>query len=221
MSSQYNFNIILASGSPRRRELLALAEYDFEVVPSLADENIEIAEPDEYVKRLASMKAHEVCSRIADSIKEDVIVLGADTVVSYDGRILGKPKDRDDARNMLRMLSGQTHQVHTGVCLLRASGGKDANVQISRDIKDGTDSPTVTISAEKIFAEQTDVTFYDITDDELEAYLDTDESYDKAGGYGIQGKGGLFVRSISGDYNNVVGLPLARVYHEIKRITQI
>ena len=194
-----NIKIILASGSPRRKELLAQAGYDFDVCPSLSDEDLEPMAPSEYVMLLAKKKADEVCNRIiaqdvvrrVKKLPERFVVLGADTVVSLNGRILGKPYDYDDAYNTLNSLSDQTHQVYTGVCLIYVNGRAKSSSS---------------------FYEKTDVTFYPVSHDES---LATNEPFDKAGSYGIQGKGGLFVKGIEGDYNNVVGLPLARVYHEL------
>lgn len=200
-----NIKIILASGSPRRKELLAQAGYDFDVCPSLSEEDLEVMAPSEYVMRLAKMKADEVCNRLiaedvgrrVKKLPERFVVLGADTVVSLNGRILGKPYDYDDAYNTLNSLSDQTHQVYTGVCLIYVEGRAKTSSS---------------------FFENTDVTFYPVSHNEIIQYLATNEPFDKAGSYGIQGKGGLFVKGIVGDYNNVVGLPLARVYHELEEL---
>lgn len=200
-----NIKIILASGSPRRKELLAQAGYDFDVCPSLSEEDLEVMAPSEYVMLLAKMKADEVCNRLitedvgrrVKKLPERFVVLGADTVVSLNGRILGKPYDYDDAYNTLNSLSDQTHQVYTGVCLIYVNGRAKSSSS---------------------FYEKTDVTFYPVSHDEIIQYLATNEPFDKAGSYGIQGKGGLFVKGIEGDYNNVVGLPLARVYHELEEL---
>ena len=200
-----NIKIILASGSPRRKELLTQAGYDFDVCPSLSEEDLEVMAPSEYVMLLAKMKADEVCNRIiaedverrAKKLPEKFVILGADTVVSLNGRILGKPYDYDDAYNTLNSLSDQTHQVYTGVCLIYVEGRAKTSSS---------------------FFEKTDVTFYPVSHEEIIQYLATNEPFDKAGSYGIQGKGGLFVKEINGDYNNVVGLPLARVYHEIEEL---
>lgn len=200
-----NIKIILASGSPRRKELLTQAGYDFDVCPSLSEEDLEVMAPSEYVMLLAKMKADEVCNRIiaedvgrrAKKLPEKFVILGADTVVSLNGRILGKPYDYDDAYNTLNSLSDQTHQVYTGVCLIYVEGRAKTSSS---------------------FFEKTDVTFYPVSHKEIIQYLATNEPFDKAGSYGIQGKGGLFVKEINGDYNNVVGLPLARVYHEIEEL---
>ena len=198
-----DIKIILASGSPRRKELLAQAGYDFDVCPSLADEDIDPITPSEYVMLLAKKKADEVTNRLiaedvgrrAKKLPEQFVVIGADTVVSLNNRILGKPYDYDDAYNTLNSLSDQTHQVFTGVCLIYVHGRAKTSSS---------------------FYEKTDVSFYPVTHDEIVKYLVTGEPFDKAGSYGIQGKGGLFVKEIHGDYNNVVGLPLARMYHEIE-----
>lgn len=200
-----NIKIILASGSPRRKELLAQAGYDFDVCPSLSEEDLEVMAPSEYVMLLAKMKADEVCYRLiaedvgrrVKKLPERFVVLGADTVVSLNGRILGKPYDYDDAYNTLNSLSDQTHQVYTGVCLIYVEGRAKTSSS---------------------FFEMTDVTFYPVSHNEIIQYLATNEPFDKAGSYGIQGKGGLFVKGIEGDYNNVVGLPLARVYHELEEL---
>lgn len=200
-----NIKIILASGSPRRKELLAQAGYDFDVCPSLSEEDLEVMAPSKYVMLLAKMKADEVCNRLiaedvgrrVKKLPERFVVLGADTVVSLNGRILGKPYDYDDAYNTLNSLSDQTHQVYTGVCLIYVEGRAKTSSS---------------------FFEKTDVTFYPVSHEEIIRYLATNEPFDKAGSYGIQGKGGLFVKGIEGDYNNVVGLPLARVYHELEEL---
>ena len=192
-----NIKIILASGSPRRKELLTQAGYDFDVCPSLSEEDLEVM--------AAKMKADEVCNRIiaedvgrrAKKLPEKFVILGADTVVSLNGRILGKPYDYDDAYNTLNSLSDQTHQVYTGVCLIYVEGRAKTSSS---------------------FFEKTDVTFYPVSHEEIIQYLATNEPFDKAGSYGIQGTGGVFVKEINGDYNNVVGLPLARVYHEIETL---
>lgn len=200
-----NIKIILASGSPRRKELLAQAGYDFDVCPSLSEEDLEVMAPSEYVMLLAKMKADEVCNRLitedvgrrVKKLPERFVVLGADTVVSLNGRILGKPYDYDDAYNTLNSLSDQTHQAYTGVYLIYVEGRAKTSSS---------------------FFEKTDVTFYPVSHEEIIQYLATNEPFDKAGSYGIQGKGGLFVKGIKGDYNNVVGLPLARVYHELEKL---
>ncbi len=181
--------IILASASPRRRELLETAGAEFEICVADVDESIpEGTLPEDAAKMTAEKKALAV----AQSHKND-IVIGADTIVVAGDRILGKPKDKADACAMLAMLSGAEHRVITGVCL--------------------------TCGDKKItFAQVSKVKFYDLTDAEIEAYVKTGEPMDKAGAYGIQGRGCVLVEKIEGDYFNIVGLPVARVMREIGKI---
>ena len=184
-------HLILASGSPRRRELMSQVGLDFTVVTSDADENIKEMEPEDYVRELSSIKAQSVLEQYTD--KEDaVIVIGADTIVYHKGEILTKPKDEEDAFRILKSLEGEIHQVYTGVTLI-----KNNNVVSN-------------------FAEKTDVYCNDISDNEIREYISTGEPIDKAGAYGIQGRFAAFIGKIDGDYNNVVGLPVARVYQELK-----
>lgn len=187
-----NSTFILASASPRRRELLTQAGMNFQVVPSTIDEKITKADPQDIVMELAMQKANDVFHMLS---KPDCIVIGADTIVVYQNQILGKPADKDAAFSMLSELSGHTHQVYTGVALL---------------------SQTDNIKSEHCFCECTDVTFYPISDAELHAYIETGDPMDKAGAYGIQGPFAIHVKEIAGDYNNVVGLPIARLYHVLK-----
>ncbi len=193
--------IILASQSPRRRELLALAGYDFTVVVSNVEEKITREKPDEIAETLSCQKAEDVFNILLDKYGKDEIknylVVGADTVVSVDGEVLGKPKDRQDAHRMLSLLQGRTHQVYTGVTLVKM---RDDEVDAH------------------IFSECTDVTFYPMTEDEIMSYVATGDCDDKAGAYGIQGICGKYIKEIKGDYNNVVGLPIARLYQEMKEI---
>lgn len=181
--------LILASASPRRKEILENIGYKFEVIPSESEEKLKDGlSPKDTVEALAYQKALDVYSDNPESI-----VLGADTVVVFDGKILGKPKDKQDARRMLKMLSGQTHEVRTGYAVL---GG----------------------NTEIVLSECTLVTFFSLSDEEIENYINTGEPMDKAGAYGIQGKGALLVRSILGDYFNVVGLPVANVSRCLKMV---
>ena len=183
-------HLILASGSPRRRELMSQVGLDFTVVTSDADENIKEMEPEDYVRELSSAKAQSVLEQYAD--KEDsVIVIGADTIVYHKGEILTKPKNEEDAFRILKSLEGQIHQVYKGVTI--CSGHKNVS-----------------------FYEKTDVWVYDMTDEEIRDYISTGEPMDKAGAYGIQGKFAAYIKGIEGDYNNVVGLPVARLVHELK-----
>ena len=181
-------HIILASASPRRKEILELADLKFDVMPSDAQEITTKTAPNEVVMELASIKAKDIYKK---SEKQSMIV-GADTVVAYQGQILGKPTDEADAKRMLTMLSGQTHEVYTGVCI----------------IEDGKT---------KTFYEETKVTFYEISDEQIDHYIKTGEPMDKAGSYGIQGKAAVFIKVIEGDYYNLVGFPIARFFQEITK----
>lgn len=173
--------IILASASPRRRELLGLLGIPFEVVPSSYDEVMPERHPHpaELATHLASEKARDVARG-----RSDEWILGADTIVALGDRLYGKPRDQEDACRMLRELSGKTHQVVTGACLIAPGGGE------------------YTLSA------STDVTFRALLETEIAAYVESGEPMDKAGAYAIQGIGGLLIEGISGDYPNVVGLPI-------------
>ena len=172
--------IILASKSPRRKELLSLITDDFTVDSAEVDETLPSGiEPDRAVEYLSKIKAQPFR-------KSEKIVIGADTVVAIDGKILGKPKDKDDAFSMLENLSGREHSVFTGVTVIKND-------------------------KEITFSIQTKVKFYDLADSEIEAYSSSGEPFDKAGAYGIQGKGSLLVEKIDGDYFNVVGLPISRL----------
>ncbi len=192
-------HLILASGSPRRRELMSQVGLDFTVVTSDADENIKEMEPEDYVRELSAIKAQSVLEQYAD--KEDsVIVIGADTIVYHKGEILTKPEDEEDAFRILKSLEGQIHQVYTGVTvILCQEAGSYAG---------------------STFSEKTDVEVYDMEDGEIAAYVSTGEPLDKAGAYGIQGSFAAYIRGIHGDYTNVVGLPLGRLCHEIKKLLE-
>ena len=183
-------NIILASKSPRRKELLETAGITPEIIVSDADENIDEKDPKELVKKLSFIKAKAVNDDIKDK-RNDYIVLGADTVVFAEGEILGKPKDKEDAKRMINMLSGKSHSVFTGFTLIFSDG------KIITD-----------------YAE-TKVFVYDMSDKEIEDYISDKEPYDKAGAYGIQGLFGKHIEKIEGDYNNVVGLPVSKILHTI------
>ncbi|MCD7818049.1 MAG: Maf family protein [Lachnospiraceae bacterium] len=189
--------IILASGSPRRRELLAQTGSEFEVIPGEIDEAAAIRDipkeekyPETVVKVLSESKARAVAEQISEGI-----IIGSDTIV-WDGEIMGKPLDRADAWRMLRRLQGRTHSVFTGVAVL---------------IKDEAGMK------KHVFASETKVEVYPMTESETEAYLNTGEAMDKAGAYGIQGAFGLWVKRIEGDYNTVVGLPLSALWQVLKQ----
>lgn len=186
---------ILASASPRRKELMTQAGFSFQVVPSQVKETISKTRPSDIVTELSSQKALEVYERLQP---EDCTVIGADTIVVYRDEILGKPADEAEALDMLSLLAGRTHQVYTGVTLVRkATSGSRPKIHS--------------------FYEKTDVEFYPIHREDLLAYIRTGDPLDKAGSYGIQGPFAIHVKGIQGDYNNVVGLPIARLYQEIRQ----
>lgn len=185
--------IILASGSPRRKELLAQIGMEFKVRVSHAAEKARADTPSELVRALSRLKAEDIWRGLSGEERENTLVIGADTVVAFEGSVMGKPKNPEDACRMLAVLQGKTHQVYTGVAL------------ICKDVV-------------KRFCEETDVTVYPMTKEEISAYVRTGEPMDKAGAYGIQGRFAAYIKGISGDYNNVVGLPIGRLYQEIKKI---
>ncbi len=176
-------NIVLASGSPRRRELLTQAGIEYTVDPADIEEVTTETLPAKVVEDLSRQKALAVWKK-----HQNEKVLAADTVVAFDDKILGKPADEEDAFRMLIELSGRVHQVYTGVTIIDEAGNVNT------------------------FSECTEVTMYDNSEESIRAYISSKEPMDKAGAYGIQGLGAVLVEKINGDYNNVVGLPLARVY---------
>lgn len=188
--------IILASASPRRTELLKQAGFTFTVIPSSIEEQRTETSPDKLAEDLAFQKAEDVYQSIKqDYTGKDFMVIGADTIVYYDGEVLGKPADEQEAFDMLKMLSDRTHQVYTGLAIILKKADEK---QIY------------------LMHEQTDVTFYPISDHELKDYIATGDPLDKAGAYGIQGPFAVHVKKINGDYNNVVGLPIARLYQSLQ-----
>lgn len=216
MSENRKKRIILGSASPRRRELLEQIGIEFEVVVSDAQEHYESTRPEEIVRELALMKAEHVAGEVERREKEsgdrsyiseqetgeinlrNVMILGADTIVVRDGQILGKPSDEEEAFFMLKSLQGRMHQVYTGVALLDFDGNGERH----------------TIS----HAEETKVYVHEMTDEEIRRYIVAGESMDKAGAYGVQGRFAAYIDRIEGDYYNVVGLPVAYVYHAMKEL---
>ncbi|WNF21882.1 Maf family protein [Mesobacillus jeotgali] len=181
--------LILASSSPRRKELLENLRLNFEISSSDVDESFsETLSPADAVMELASRKSGTVAQNFPDCF-----VIGSDTVVVHDGMILGKPESGQEALKMLKKLSGDTHSVYTGVSII---------------------SP----EKETRFYEKTDVTFWELSDEEIDTYIKSGEPFDKAGGYGIQGFGSMLVKEISGDYYTVVGLPVSRLIRELRKI---
>lgn len=183
--------IILASQSPRRKEILSLLDIPFKIMVSDADETVDAGLPPYFIAESLSLKK---AAAVAKNIDADALVIGADTIVVSEGKILGKPKDRDDAAAMLKSLSGKWHEVISGVTVLHTKSAESKSFYVS-----------------------TRVHFASLTDDEITAYVATGEPMDKAGAYGIQGKGAKLVEEISGDYFNVVGLPLNRLYQVLKK----
>ena len=215
MQKEQNVRLVLASASPRRRELLSQIGLEFTVMPSTKEENAKTTEAGALVQKLSRQKAVDIWEQLSggqgqnpdadqEQISEEtqepnlngkrqpeLLVIGADTVVCCEGKILGKPHSREAAAEMLTALQGRSHEVYTGVTLY-------------------SQSETVT------FFECTQVEFYPMTEVEISEYIDSKEPMDKAGAYGIQGLGARFVKGIRGDYNNVVGLPVGRLYQELK-----
>lgn len=186
--------ILLASQSPRRKQLMELLPWEFKVYTKSVDEVIdETLSPECNVQELAKQKAQIVADQYCDNW-----VIGADTVVCYQGRIIGKPKDEIEAKEILRLLSGQTHQVYTGVALIHKK------LQII-----------------KTFYKETKVTMQILSEEEIQEYLDTKEPLDKAGAYGIQGYGARYISGIEGDYYNVMGLPVHELYTQLNQIVSL
>lgn len=216
MSESMKKRIILGSASPRRRELLEQIGLEFEIVVSDAREHYKSTRPEDIVRELALMKAEHVAKEVERREKEraeqasiprletgeahlrNVVILGADTIVVLDGQILGKPSDEEAAFSMLKSLQGRMHQVYTGVAVLDFDGSGSLR----------------TIS----HAEETKVYVHEMTDEEIRRYIAAGESMDKAGAYGVQGRFAAFIDRIEGDYYNVVGLPVAYLYHTVKEL---
>ena len=185
-----DMHVILASGSPRRRALLDMVGISCEVCIPDIEENTDKTVPSEIVKDLSLQKALSVAPKYPGQA-----VLAADTIVEIDGRILGKPKTEDEAFSMLRMLSGRTHSVYTGVALIFPDGSRDS------------------------FYSETRVTMFDNSDDLIRDYISTGEPMDKAGAYGIQGTGAYLVEKVDGDYGTIVGLPVSIVFRKLREYT--
>ena len=186
---------ILASGSPRRKELLAKILPEFEIIPAVSEEVMTKEMPSDIVEELSFQKAEEIFNKTFTNEEDTLVVIGADTVVSYNHKILGKPSDRSDAYKMVEMLSGKAHSVYTGVSVFWNEKGL---------LKSFT------------FSERTDVDVASMSADEINWYVGSGECDDKAGAYGIQGLFARFITGIKGDYYNVMGLPVARLYKELK-----
>lgn len=239
--------IILASASPRRKELLQQIGLEYEVLVSDAQEIVSSSEPEKVVEELARQKAENVYHRyfengivaqeqgiaqdyskantqapsqdnVQDNALEDgaLLIISADTIVACDGRILGKPKDTDDAKAMLGLLQGREHEVYTGVTFLYCGVMNQSNRLQGLQEVDETASGQMMPVRIHSFHEATKVHFYPMTEEEIEAYVATGDPLDKAGAYGIQGLCARYISGIEGDYSNVVGLPVGRLYQEMK-----
>ena len=184
-----NMRIVLASKSPRRREILSSLGLTFDIIVADADERSCELDPKKRVADLAAIKGRAVADTLAD--KRDVLIIASDTLVFACGEFLGKPRDKDDARRMINMLSGREHSVVSGLYL--SYNGKEI-----------------------LCADETKVIFDKMTDAEIESYIDSDEPYDKAGGYAVQGLASLYISGLKGDYFNVVGLPVNLLYRTLK-----
>lgn len=189
--------VVLASGSPRRKELLEQVGIEFEVCAAHGEEIITKSKPCEIVEELSNEKAAEV-AELYRNCQENTVVIGADTIVAFGDQILGKPKDEKDAKSALTMLQNQTHQVYTGVTVIVLKNGK--------------------AEASVTFFEKTDVSMYPMSQEQIDAYIATKEPLDKAGSYAIQGKCAAYIKGICGDYYNVVGLPVARLIQEMTKL---
>ncbi len=189
-----DYHYILASQSPRRRELLSRLGITFTVEPAQGEEVYTGTEPSEIVSSLAAAKAQEIAAAHEDA---DTVIIGADTIVVCDGQILGKPKDRSEMAAMIRRLAGRAHEVYTGVAVCYRENGA---LRTHR------------------FFECTRVHFYPMSEQEITEYAAHSDGLDKAGAYGIQSDASIYISGIEGDYHNVVGLPVARLYHELNAL---
>lgn len=218
--------LVLASGSQRRRELLTMCGYDYEIIVSNADETIDENDPESFVRALSFRKAKEVFDRLFAAGWRDFAVIGSDTVVAFqkDGEtkpvIIGKPKDAEDAVRILSMLSGKTHRVFTGVSVIADIPDENAAAQCS--IREKEEIQTECSIQEKAEIQTecsiTEVTFETLSPDEITDYVNSGDPLDKAGSYGIQGPFGMFVREIRGNYFTVIGMPIPVLYKMLKKI---
>lgn len=206
--------LVLASGSQRRRELLTMCGYDYEIIVSNADETIDENDPESFVRALSFRKAKEVFDRLFAAGRRDFAVIGSDTVVAFQKEgetkpvIIGKPKDAEDAVRILSILSGKTHRVFTGVSVIADIPDENAAAQCSIQEK-------AEIQTE---CSITEVTFETLSPDEITDYVNSGDPLGKAGSYGIQGPFGMFVREIRGNYFTVIGMPIPVLYKMLKKI---
>lgn len=202
-----NKKIILGSSSPRRRELFAQIGAEFKIRVSEKKEIYHSEKPEEIVCELALMKAENVASELSKEERAGSVVLGADTVVVLDGKILGKPSDAEEAARMLSALQGRSHKVYTGVAVLEYAESGEGNTPGEWDLK-----------KKENYAVETRVYVNPMTEEEIREYIATGDPMDKAGAYGIQGCFAAYIDRIEGDYYNVVGLPVSRVYRTLKEM---
>lgn len=218
--------LVLASGSQRRRELLTMCGYDYEIIVSNADETIDESDPENFVRALSFRKAKDVFDRLFAAGRRDFAVIGSDTVVAFqkDGEtkpvIIGKPKDAEDAVRILSMLSGKTHRVFTGVSVIADIPDENAAAQCSIRKKEEIQTECSIREKAEIQTECsiTEVTFETLSPDEITDYVNSGDPLDKAGSYGIQGPFGMFVREIRGNYFTVIGMPIPVLYKMLKKI---
>ncbi len=218
--------LVLASGSQRRRELLTMCGYDYEIIVSNADETIDENDPESFVRALSFRKAKDVFDRLFAAGRRDFAVIGSDTVVAFQKEggtkpvIIGKPKDAEDAVRILSMLSGKTHRVFTGVSVIADIPDENAAAQCS--IREKAEIQTECSIREKAEIQTecsiTEVTFETLSPDEIADYVNSGDPLDKAGSYGIQGPFGMFVREIRGNYFTVIGMPIPVLYKMLKKI---
>ena len=218
--------LVLASGSQRRRELLTMCGYDYEIIVSNADETIDENDPESFVRALSFRKAKDVFDRLFAAGRRDFAVIGSDTVVAFQKEgetkpvIIGKPKDAKDAVRILSMLSGKTHRVFTGVSVIADIPDENAAAQCSIREKAEIQTECSIQGKAEIQTECsiTEVTFETLSPDEITDYVNSGDPLDKAGSYGIQGPFGMFVREIRGNYFTVIGMPIPVLYKMLKKI---
>lgn len=218
--------LVLASGSQRRRELLTMCGYDYEIIVSNADEMIDENDQESFVRALSFRKAKDVFDRLFAAGRRDFAVIGSDTVVAFQKEgetkpvIIGKPKDAEDAVRILSMLSGKTHRVFTGVSVIADIPDENAAAQCS--IREKAEIQTECSIQKKVEIQTecsiTEVTFETLSPDEIADYVNSGDPLDKAGSYGIQGPFGMFVREIRGNYFTVIGMPIPVLYKMLKKI---
>ena len=218
--------LVLASGSQRRRELLTMCGYDYEIIVSNADETIDENDPESFVRALSFRKAKDVFDRLFAAGRRDFAVIGSDTLVAFQKEgetkpvIIGKPKDAKDAVRILSMLSGKTHRVFTGVSVIADIPDENAAAQCSIREKAEIQTECSIQGKAEIQTECsiTEVTFETLSPDEITDYVNSGDPLDKAGSYGIQGPFGMFVREIRGNYFTVIGMPIPVLYKMLKKI---